>query len=525
MTPSSSTTSSGLSLYDQLFNAIREESEKKVEKLLEKSIPINQQDPDWYDRTLLDLAFYYASQSYRIAIPLLLIYHGADMDVTEHSRSELKHIPEHQQQILLSAYESQFSSDSEDSDYEYEEPVYSDFQEKPSITREVEEMNGQAVLGEVQYGCFPRFFVPHFRGVHFFPSQDRKTRKRSRKQNEVGKNVYSSAAWELHNKEQESLERCGRIVQKTILGLKQKKQNSRGYWSGARQFPSYFEMHLQRYINSYQAYHKELKAVFNRKKSPAKSLFRVFDFTSNPNLSTSDDPVLAVKYGTGMNKVFGDKNVLTPEYSVDGRPRHPYLGKAYILLHSPQDLHHSGAAHVVSMFAQDRISPQNAGSRNYLAGRETTFFGYIYGDQVVGKHIIRVPNFSLSYRPWMLKKYDLSEQRYNVLKNECSKLRTPEDQESFLKKVLDHILTFEGRGRDSRLMKVARKKAEEMGGLILHQGLEGEFTFEFPDLEKAKELRTPPGNEPSTSSAAANSSNAQASLIGTFNQLSIAKKN
>ena len=116
-------------------------------------------------------------------------------------------------------------------------------------------------------------------------------------------------------------------------------------------FDSRFDEYIQRYVNSYGTLSKAMEQAKNKKidkdnrmsmRTKTKwTVLKDLGFTKLPLVSTSEESRWAIEYATALVNWNKQKHTLRkvgitpliPDYSLDGHPKHPYLGIVYVTLH------------------------------------------------------------------------------------------------------------------------------------------------------------------------------------------------
>jgi hypothetical protein len=214
------------------------------------------------------------------------------------------------------------------------------------------------------------------RGIHFSTSFSKKNISESRRKNEKGVPIYARAAYECSEQAQE-VEKIRRLIS---------------------DLPKEKRCELQEeYVKSYSS--------FLRK------------FLHNPLISTSEDLEHAARYAAGLKF----NGLLKPEYDKYGKPKHPYLGKLFVILMPQERVADLDPFFVVASHANGDITIPSYPSKNLLAEREVTFPGLIPGDCVVCSVNVRVPSFKGEYKDYYNKKYGLTSQIYSRRKKRFTK--------------------------------------------------------------------------------------------------------
>lgn len=389
------------------------------------------------------------------------------------------------------------SSDESSSDSESEE----NYQYQPFITnpqkripseqeqQEIAAMNQKLHNnGKVSFFDYPSISVAFFRGVHYLKNIfSQEEHRKLRKQSQIGKTVYASAVHELTNTtpiddapDTRLLETEARNLRRTINELKQEKLVDPIAGSGKlRTFNNPYAAFQQLYTNSYDNFHAAMK-----NKNP-KEIFEKFVSTRNPLVSTAEGEALhGGKYGGGIKGFGKEGKRLMPNYHQEtGKPKHPYLGKIYVILISAPELIDLDPSCVIKMHANNEITITTHFSNNILTEREASFPGFIPGQFIIYERNVRVPSFQGPYKDYYLDKYGLSKEKYENRQKKIfqTKRGTPERKE-----VVDEILNLIIKHMSKQLLAWTQNAAYERDSFLMYRDLDGGFSFDFPNLAQAK---------------------------------------
>lgn len=276
--------------------------------------------------------------------------------------------------------------------------------------------------------------------------------------------------------------------------------------SSKESYDSRFDEFIQRYVNSYKTLSEDMEKAkakkidkrSNERTRKKWTILKDLGFTKLPLVSTSEESKWSLDYATGFvnwdkqNHCLREKasiNPLTPKYSPDGHPKHPYLGIVYITMHLPNQLKPEDSARIVEMFAQDKIvtiggigGHERSG---YVRARERAFVGGIDAKLVKLARIIRVPNFSKNYRPFCKPKYGLSKEEYVKFKQDLENKRR--DLMVTTQKIIEHIISHQSKA----LVEAAEHIAKGCDLQLMYVGeTSGTFTNEIPDLKSFTRKKT-----------------------------------
>ncbi|WP_032112958.1 hypothetical protein [Candidatus Paracaedibacter symbiosus] len=252
-----------------------------------------------------------------------------------------------------------------------------------------------------------------YRGVHFLSDKfTREQRTQYIAANQVNEPMFSSAAYELANQnfggnDHDLLRDHGQAVAALIHGLDDQDActiKGRNYNSPRYAFQ--------------EIYSNNCKGFFNQLAEPAgdyEEIFNQFDFTKNPLLSFSDRVKHPGKYGFGL-KNYGANQILSPEYDLQGRPKHPILGKLYGVILDEAAVEELKPLNVMRAHNRLELTLYNHFRNDILSEREISIAGLVPEDYVVFEMPLSVPSFTGPYPAYYQQKYGLTKQRYNSLR-------------------------------------------------------------------------------------------------------------
>ena len=242
------------------------------------------------------------------------------------------------------------------------------------------------------------------------------------------------------------------------------------------------------YSNNYDAFHKRLA------KPDVQHIFDQFASQKNPQVSTSEYCLHGARYAAGVKYLGAGVEQLDPEYDGNGKPRHPYLGKLYVILVDETRLGELVPFFVVWAHANNLIKVSDHFRKNVLVEREVSFPGFIPGECVVLSVPVRVPSFTGDYKPWYQAKYGLSKRSYNCVKKEITigkyfkeEKRSPEVvratavQGLLEKHILPHL--------DEILMQHVKSECESHHITLLYKNLGQGFDTALASLANASSQR------------------------------------
>lgn len=253
-----------------------------------------------------------------------------------------------------------------------------------------------------------------YRGVHCLTNKFTHQQRRDfLAESHVNKGMFSSAAYELtglnynEHKDPNLLERAQTIaVDINNLNL------TGSFAVDGRQFTSQRFAFQQLYSNNCSGFYKQLA----KPSVKYKPIFGRFDFSKNPLLSFSDSTKHPGKYGFGI-KNFGDNKALSPDYDLQGRPKHSILGKLYGAILDEAAVEELEPLNVAKAHYSNYLSLNTHFRNNILSEHEISIAGYIPKEYVVFEMPLQVPSFHHATCPaYYINKYGLSNARYNNYK-------------------------------------------------------------------------------------------------------------
>jgi len=229
------------------------------------------------------------------------------------------------------------------------------------------------------------------------------------------------------------------------------------------------------FSNDYDGYHELLK---NRASdNPLAPLVRGLPNDSNPKVSTGDVPTHAARYAYGLKPYKGkEDDILEPQYGDQGRPRHPYSGKMYVLVHPLADYQdETGPSQVVPL--------QNEGRTNVrldiVPERESQFEGMIQNDRVKGHMKAKFPDFYKPYERSISDRYGLTETLYADFKTALAKTESGTTERVFVESLLSNYLAQHS---ELRAIETAADAAEKQGARLVYRTGPRSFGTEPPAI-------------------------------------------
>jgi hypothetical protein len=268
-----------------------------------------------------------------------------------------------------------------------------------------------------------------FRGIHFSPSIfGKKDRSRERRCCKADDSIFSLAVYDIasvkctdRDKKVSSdvLTPIAEYVREQIIDLEDRDE---------------FQ---QNYTNKYNKFLAELTDRYDVGSS------------ENPQVSTSEEFVHAGRYAFGKKFLCKGVEKLKPEYDKTGKPKHPYLGKIYVVLMDISDKKRLSPYFVAFAHANKLIKVSSHFSNNILSECEVSFPGFIPGKCIVYEKAVRLPSFAGEYKVYYKKKYGITKRSFEIIKGKLTK--TPKKTETevvrkrgatvenLIKKVINHI--------------------------------------------------------------------------------------
>ena len=317
------------------------------------------------------------------------------------------------------------------------------------------------------------------RGIHFSPSYFSKEQKSHlRRDDEVGKPIYSTAAHDLAHEplfgstRQELINEQALQVREIITKLPSEKRNK-------------FQ---QIYSNQYDEFHKKL-GIFE-----SEGIFHQFTSQKNPQVSTSEHFWHGARYAAGLKYLGANVACLNPEYDTNGKPKHPYLGKLFIIMADESKIRELDPYFVVWAHANNLITISEHYSKNVIVEREVSFPGLIPGECVVFSTAIRVPSFAGLYKSWHERKYGISKRIFNARKKVFTTGKYYKDEsrtagqvrEKSTKSLLEKIILPH---LEQALKEHVKKECANHGISLIYKSIAEGFSTTLPNLVNASSQR------------------------------------
>lgn len=252
-----------------------------------------------------------------------------------------------------------------------------------------------------------------YRGMHFIVDEasavrgkfDKHQRSLIRRQFNPGRALYSSAAFDLAHVNSSDYYAITGISDADTQALLARAQEVQTQVAQLGEGRHDFQ---QLYTNQYDQFHAALEA-----KNPP---LDKFTSSKNPQVSTSEKPLHAAKYAFGQKYLGEGVTKLDPDYDSRGKPKHPYLGKIWIILIKLTEIQDQNPYFVVYAHEKGLIKVYTHYVNNILTEREVSFPGLIPGKYVVYEKVVRVPSFACDYKMYFKEKYGMSKKSFESFK-------------------------------------------------------------------------------------------------------------
>lgn len=328
-------------------------------------------------------------------------------------------------------------------------------------------------------------YMVSFRGVTYMKSYyNQQDRRNHRRTSQVGKQVYSSAVHDnakvnftaFDNKDDKKLQESANKLNKHMqqLGI---ASSGTAYWDKtktSRKFSRLLFMAYQRYVNSYKEFRQEGAKHYESGKNVSYELKnapqKIFALSSKSNfISTTNKSKHAEEYaytlklptvGTGLNT---RSEALRPNFrkkgAKKGKPKHPYLGKIYVIFSDVQSIKSKGVLYSKQLHAKEEVNIKY----RILFEEEATYLTDIPGAYVIHEVKARVPSLE-EYKIFFKDKYGLTENKFNKFKQNILNTKNDINQQVGAEEKLYKYLI---KHQCKQLENFARKKAEELGGVLV----------------------------------------------------------
>jgi hypothetical protein len=296
-----------------------------------------------------------------------------------------------------------------------------------------------------------------FRGIHFLPSIfSKKERSNARKIFEMGMPIFSLASYKRSQSKCTDRYTKGESQDLVSISLKMRDR--------IINFKNRRDKFQHLYINSYNKFIEQFKC--------------------NPIVSTSEIFRPCGKYAYGTKFSANGIKKLRPEYDKNGKPKHPYLGKVYVMLVADGDVEKLGGYFVVHAHKNKRIKVSCHFSNNILSEREVSFPGFIPGNCVVFEKPVRLPSFSGEYKKYYAQKYGITKRSFKIIQGKLQKDLDKTDPEAPRKKLatVDNLITKVIEHTAEMLKNHIEKECREKNIEIVYKSFDNGFSPELPKL-------------------------------------------
>jgi hypothetical protein len=345
------------------------------------------------------------------------------------------------------------------------------------------DINAKIKKGEkVDFSKYPKLFLVHFRGTHFFKgffSQAERRAVRQRiKTGTFKEPVYSPAVYELAGiklgipltTEEQKMRMAdeAKLLREKFKSLEQASEDS-SWYGNSKIHDTMLYQHYQRYVNNYEEFRSESAKREHE-------CFKMLPSKANPYVSTADEARHAVYYALG-GKAETDQGCLRPAYTQipahRKRAKHPKTGYVQVFLHTLENIAYESPLFLSHLHATNKIDIKG----RVLNERETTFKAVISEKYIYHTKIIRYPSFNVEYNYGYHKgKYGISDKssysRYGKALAGAAGAGGKESQTGLLEVLADHY--------GNLLTLYAHQVAADNGGFIVYIGLDGLLRESMP---------------------------------------------
>ncbi len=367
---------------------------------------------------------------------------------------------------------------------------------KEELNEQIKQLNNEIKtkgFATINWANYPLFYIAQYRGIHFFRHKFTANQRRDyRKTKHLNRANASAAAFELAEGSIKAAQLTRESnIENAIIALREwfakarEVENCEQYWEKPNNreiFDTFRDLVQMRWSNSMKGFMEDLK---NPGDHPLKLLIGALGNSEVPFFATSDLAEHALKYAYGQKPDATSKAWrLRPRFQLDGSTKRPYPGNIMIFLFTPKSLNEHDPNQVIDMYQRGlRIGPR------IISERETNFSGGI--DQVIGIHeeTLKIPSFK-TYKPYYLAKYGLTKEDFDLYKKkiiESEPGSSDEAKRAEHKKVKNEIIECLIKFHIKRLDYLVNQAAEQRGGYIIYQHLNGTYSLEPPELEEIKQ--------------------------------------
>lgn len=165
---------------------------------------------------------------------------------------------------------------------------------------------------------------------------------------------------------------------------------------------------------------------------------------------------------------------LDPEYDEEGKPRHPYLGRIYVILINAFEIEELDPCFVIYEYTN------NSNSRfDYMkvCDREVAFPGAVPARYVVFSKVFCVPSFEGKYKSYYKQKYGINEDHFQKIREQFKADRIG-TVESIIKNMIKYTKQTLNEHIDQECISNGIQK--------VYKGLNGEFVNELPSIKSVR---------------------------------------
>jgi len=169
--------------------------------------------------------------------------------------------------------------------------------------------------------------------------------------------------------------------------------------------------------------------------------------------------------------------VIDPKYDESGKPKHPYLGKIYVLVVNTSEIEELDPCFVVYEYTNN---PDSRFGYLKVYDREVAFPGFVPGRNVAFSKTLRVPSFSGEYKSYYEQKYGINEYKFKYIKEQLAR-----NNVECVKSLIDDISKF----TTKKLREHIDRECWSNEIKIVYKGIDGGFSSESPSLDSMRNTR------------------------------------
>jgi ankyrin repeat protein len=314
-------------------------------------------------------------------------------------------------------------------------------------------------------------FVVHARGIHFYGDTESSAVIRQKLLEQEFSALHSPAVRSYHIKTELTLAETRQYVRDEYAKLSQEiglLEDNYGHIFRSREM-----FHQQIYSNSGEKY-KEIMADSERRSE----LLNGIGFDEHPFVSTSRKISEATRYGFGEK--FGSLSLkdkrLDPGYDVDGKPKHPYAGILYVLIHDPETLQRAKHNTVINLYARGETHIDH----RIVSEEEVSFIASVPLKRIFCKIALKFPSFAQDWSESFEHKYGINQKNYHRFKTMFKDQRQGQQAKKEIAEKLMHHL-------ERKVKKIVREKMGDRKEV--YESLEDTFIDRAPTLAVARLMR------------------------------------